>query len=371
MDTEYWLSIVDEIGPEFAKDAERRDAEDLFVPEYYDVLKEKGLISALVPKEFGGGGATYSTMAAILRRLAYHDSSASLALSMHQHLVAAQVFNQLNGRPAPLLPRVGADNIVLVSTGARDWMESNGTVTKVDGGYRVTARKSFASGSPAGAVAVTSAPYDDPADGPQVLHFGMSLKADGVSLHNDWQTHGMRATGSQTIVMENAFVADAGISLKRPRGGFAPVFNIVALVAMPFIAGVYVGIAEKASDIALGLARKRANDPTVQWAVGEMLSAAKVAGVTHDKLVSLTNDFEFTPTVDLTSEVFMLKTHAVEQAKKAVEAAMEASGGAGFYRVNGLERLLRDVRAGHYHPLPAKQQMAFTGRHALGLEPIE
>jgi hypothetical protein len=37
--------------------------------------------------------------------------------------------------------------------------------------------------------------------------------------------------------------------------------------------------------------------------------------------------------------------------------------------VNGLERLLRDVRASHYHPLPQKQQLIFSGRVALGLDP--
>lgn len=371
MDKHDWLGVVDEIGPQFAAEATERDAGDTFVAEHYPVLRERGLLSALVPEEFGGGGASYSTMAAILRRLGYHDGSTALALSMHQHLVAAQVFNHRNGRPAPLLPRVGQDNIVLVSTGARDWLESNGQVERVDGGFRVSARKAFASGSPAGAVAVTSAPYDHPEDGPQVLHFGVPLSADGVSLDDDWYVHGMRATGSRTIVMEKVFVPEGTISLARSRAGFAPIFNLVAGVAMPFIAGVYVGVAERAVDVALGLARKRADDPTVQWSVGEMLSALKVAQTCHDALVRLTNDLEFTPDVQNTSEVFMLKTHAVEQAKKAVESAMDASGGAGFYRCNGLERLLRDVRASHYHPLPAKQQMVFSGRLGLGLEAVD
>jgi alkylation response protein AidB-like acyl-CoA dehydrogenase len=370
MTTDRWLGIVDEIGPRFARGADERDAGDTFVADHYPVLKECGLVSALVPEEFGGGGASYSTVAAMLRRLGYHDSSTALALSMHQHLVAAQVFNHLNGRPAPLLPRVGADKIVLVSTGARDWMESNGTVERVEGGFRVTARKSFASGSPAGAVVVTSAPYDHPTDGPQVLHFGVPLSAEGVSLDNDWQVHGMRATGSGTVVFNNVFVPEATISLARARAGFAPIFNHEAGVAMPLISGVYVGIAERAAEIALGLAKKRAEDPVVQWSAGEMLSALKIAQTCHDALVERANDLEFTPSIENTSEVFMLKTHAVEQAKRAVDRAMETSGGAGFYRVNGLERLLRDVRAGHYHPLPEKQQMVLSGRVGLGLEAI-
>ena len=371
MASQPWLETVDEIGPEFAVGADERDAGDTFVAGHYPILKARGLISALVPEDLGGGGASYSTMAAILRRLGYHDSSTALALSMHQHLVAAQVFNHRNGRPAPLLPRIAKEQIVLVSTGARDWLESNGQVERVEGGYRVSARKAFASGSPAGAVAVTSAPYDHPTDGPQVLHFGVPLDAEGVSLDDDWYVHGMRATGSRTIVMDRVFVSDAAVSLARSRIGFAPIFNLVAGVAMPFIAGVYVGIAERAVEIALGLAKKRANDPTVQWSAGEMISALTVAKTSHDAMVRLTNDLDFTPNLENTSEVFILKTHVVEHAKKAVEAAMDASGGSGFYRANGLERLLRDVRAGHYHPLPAKQQIVFSGRLGLGLDPVE
>ena len=368
MNAQQWLEIVDEIGPKFAEGADVRDVTDCFVADHYPVLKERGLTSALVPQDLGGGGASYATMASILRRLGYHDSSTALALSMHQHLVAAQVFNHKNGRPAPLLPRVANDKAILVSTGARDWLESNGTVERVEGGFRVSARKSFASGSPVGSVLVTSAPYDHPTDGPQVLHFGVPFSAEGVSLDNDWYTHGMRATGSGTVVLDKVFVPEATISLTRPRAGFAPIFNLVATVAMPFITGVYVGVAERAVEIALGLAKKRANDTTVQWSVGEMLSALKVAQTCHDTLVAMANDFDVTPSVENTSQVFMLKAHAVAQAKKAVEAAMDASGGAGFYRVNGLERLLRDVRASHYHPLPEKQQLLFSGRLGLGLD---
>ncbi len=370
MDHQDWIDIVERIGPRFAEGAEEREASDTFVAEHYPVLKESGLLTALVPADLGGGGASFSTIAAVLRRLAYYDGSTALALSMHQHLVAAQVFNHLNGRPAPLLPRVVDEGLVLVSTGARDWMESNGTCERVEGGYRLTARKAFASGSPVGSVAVTSAPFDHPEDGPQVLHFGVPLKAEGVSLENDWQVLGMRSTGSGTIVMKDVFVPEGSISLTRPRAGFAPVFNVVAQVAMPLISGVYLGVAERAAEIGLELAKKRRDDPVVQWSVGEMLSAVAVAQTCFEQLVRMANDLAFTPEVHNTSRVFMLKTQAVEQAKKAVDAAMDASGGAGFYRKNGLARLFGDIRAGHYHPLPEKQQLVFSGRLALGLEPI-
>ena len=220
------------------------------------------------------------------------------------------------------------------------------------------------------AAVIRRAPYDSPTDGAQVLHFGVPLSAEGMSLHNDWQTHGMRATGSGTIVMDNVFVPETSISLARPRAGFAPVFNLVVGVAMPLITGVYVGVAERAVEIGIGLARKRANDPSVQWSSGEATTALKVAQTLQAEMVRMTNDLDFTPTVENTNEMFKLKAHAAEQARKAVQSAMDASGGSGFYRANGLERLLRDVRASEYHPLPANQQTFFAGRLALGLDPV-
>ena len=52
------------------------------------------------------------------------------------------------------------------------------------------------------------------------------------------------------------------------------------------------------------------------------------------------------------------------------EKALEAAGGAGYFRRHGLERLLRDVHGGQFHPLPEKRQQRFTGRMAMGLEPV-
>src|SRR5579872_678256 len=199
-------ALVQIIGPRFAEGAAVRDADDTFVAANYDVLKEHKVFSALIPAEFGGGGARHSAMCAFLRRLAHYCPSTALALSMHQHLVAAAVYNHRNGRPGKkLLQRVANDETILISTGANDWMESNGVMERADGGFRVTARKPFGSGSPKGGVLVTSAPYDDPKDGWQVLHFAVPFAAPGISLADDWRALGMRATGSHTIVLDKVF----------------------------------------------------------------------------------------------------------------------------------------------------------------------
>ena len=108
-------------------------------------------MSALVPSELGGGGATHGEVCQVLRELAHHCGSTALALSMHTHLVAAAVWRHKHGQPAEaLLRKIAASELVLVSTGAGDWVDSVGKAERAPGGYRVSAVKRFGSGSPVG-----------------------------------------------------------------------------------------------------------------------------------------------------------------------------------------------------------------------------
>ena len=50
--------------------------------------------------------------------------------------------------------------------------------------------------------------------------------------------------------------------------------------------------------------------------------------------------------------------------------ALESTGGSGYLRPSGIERLLRDAYAAQFHPLQEKKQQEFTGRITLGLDPI-
>jgi alkylation response protein AidB-like acyl-CoA dehydrogenase len=364
-------AVLAEIGPRFAERAAAHDESDSFVADNYEVLRQRKLFSALIPPELGGGGARYSEMCAFLRGLAQHCGSSALALSMHQHLVAAAVVNWRAGRPGQkLLERVAAGEAVLVSTGANDWMESSGAVERVEGGFRVSARKPFASGAPKGAVLVTSAPYDDPDQGPQVLHFPVPLSAAGASLADDWRTLGMRATGSQTVVLERVFVPEEAVALRRPRGGYHPAFNVILTVALPLVMSVYLGLAEAAAAIARTQARKRGGDPVAPYLLGELTDLLATAQLAVDDMVRRANDLDFVPALETADAMLVRKTIAANAVLKTAEKALETAGGAGFYRGLGLERLLRDVHGAQFHPLPEKRQQLFTGRIALGLDPI-
>jgi acyl-CoA dehydrogenase len=72
----------------------------------------------------------------------------------------------------------------------------------------------------------------------------------------------------------------------------------------------------------------------------------------------------------LANKILTRKTICAKAVIATAEKALEATGGAGFFRKTGLERLLRDVHAGQFHPLPEKRQTLFTGRVSMGLDPI-
>ena len=198
----------------------------------------------LVPSELGGGGATHAEACAVLATLARGCPATSLALSMHTHLVAAQVWRHRRGMPAPVLSKVADQQLVLVSTGASDWLESNGTATKTDTGFRVSGRKAPASGCPAGDILVTSIRWEDGPDGPQVIHAAVPFAAAGISIEETWDTLGMRATGSHTVVLDDVEVPDAAVALIRTADEWHPVWSTVMGAAMPLIMSSYVGVAD-------------------------------------------------------------------------------------------------------------------------------
>src|SRR5919197_2576592 len=139
-----WVAVARQLGPTFAARAAAHDANDSFVADNYAELKRCKVFSAGVPYELGGGGASHAELCAMLRELARYCGSTALALSMHTHLIAAAVWRHRQDQPGQgVLQRVAAEQLVLVSTGASDWLNSSGTARRVDGGYRVSGRKIF------------------------------------------------------------------------------------------------------------------------------------------------------------------------------------------------------------------------------------
>jgi len=366
-----WRTVVRELGPAFAARAAANEASDAFVADNYADLKAHRVFSAGIPLELGGGGATYAELCDLVRGLARSCGSTALALSMHTHLVATLAWRRLQGQPVdPFLRRVAAKQLVLVSSGASDWLKSSGSAERVDGGYRVSGRKIFGSGSPAGDFLITSAPYDDPADGPVVLHFPVPMRGAGVTVVETWRAMGMRGSGSNDVVFEGVFVPDSAVSLRRPLGEWHTFFNVVVTIALPLVMSAYVGVAEAARDLALQQLQRRQQDPDTWYLIGELDNALTTGQMALREMIDLNANYAFAPDISTANAVVIRKTIAAQSVIAAVEKAVEAVGGSAFMRTSALERLLRDIHGAQFHPMQAKRQHQFSGRVAFGLDPI-
>ncbi len=363
-----WAVVARELGAEFAKRAAAADEDDRFVEQNYADLKANGLLSAGVPAELGGAGASHAEMCEVVRELARHCGSTALAFSMHTHQVMTNAWRWRHTQ-APveaLLKRVAAENIVLLSSGGSDWLQGSGSATRVDGGFRIDARKIFTSGAPAGDLLLTSAVHDDPEAGPTVLHFGVPMTSDAVRIESTWRVMGMRGTGSHDVTIDGFFLPDAAVSGKRPQGKWHPLFHLISMIAIPLIYSVYVGIAGAARDRALAIAAKRRRDPHQLNLIGGMENELATARLAVGDMVAAAQSSRPGPAV--TSRVFIARTLAARAAIETVEQAMLVAGGSSFYRGNGLERLFRDVQAARYHPLQEGLQRELAARVALGLD---
>jgi alkylation response protein AidB-like acyl-CoA dehydrogenase len=355
------------VGPELAKHAEQHDREGTFVEEALSTLRDAGLMALGVPKELGGGGGTIRDAAMVQRELARHCASAALATSMHQHVVAFTAWRFRREMPGAeaTLRRVAEEGIVLVSTGGADQTHPRGEATKVDGGYKVSGRKIFCSQSPAGTVMSTMFAYDDPEQGRRVLNMSVPIAAEGVTVLDDWDTMGMRGTGSNSIVIDDVFVPDERVLANRPHGVLDPPFQVILSHALPIICGVYLGVAEAAFDAAREAAAPKAEDAIVQRQVGLMAHRLRVASWALDGALAEIGD-DPTPSMENVAAVMAAKREISLGGIEVCDLAMELAGGAAFYRGSVIERCYRDIRAIKFHPLNPEAALLHAGRVALG-----
>jgi len=217
------MKIVDkmaELGPRFAARSADTDREAAFPHENWADLKAAGLLAIAIPENAGGLGADFAAYALTSEELGRHCAPTGLTFNMH---VATTL---LVGEIGDSLGLGAADQTFLEARRDRLWKgvveehhvhsqpfsegiqpsATAGYATKavpVDGGYRVTGRKIFA--SLAGACDFHNVICTVDGD-PRIRFLGVPHTAEGVSFEGDWDPLGMRATDSRNLLMDNVFV---------------------------------------------------------------------------------------------------------------------------------------------------------------------
>lgn len=355
-------------APVLAAGAAGHDRDGTWVAESFQHLCDTGLLALAVPAELGGRGATIREVALVHRELAKHCASTALAMSMHQHVTAFTAWRYRRGLPGAeaTLRRIADEGIVLVSTGGADFTQPRGTATKVEGGYRVSGRKSFASQSPAGSVMSMMFTFDDPEQGRRVLNLSVPMADPGISVHDNWDTMGMRGTASNDISIDDVFVPDERVLANRPHGVVDPPLQVIVTIAFSIISAVYLGIAESAAGHAVAAAADRADDPTVQRQVGLMRHRLQIATWAHEGAMAVVGD-DPTPSMDTVAAVMAAKREIAAAGIEICDLAMEVGGGAAYFKGSPIERAYRDIRGAKFHPFSPEATLLHAGRLALGV----
>lgn len=349
-------------------------------------LKAAGYLTMLVPEEFGGGGCTLQQASRAQRRLAQAGPATALAVNMHHVIVGMAYTLWLRGdhRLDWVFREVMAGRVFAfgISEAGNDAVlfDSVSTAVPEGEGYRVSGTKIFTSLSPVWDYLVVHGRVE----GKDQLVFGfLERSADGITVKDDWDTLGMRASQSCTTILENVPMKPAHVGTHTQLGPNADplVWGIFGAFEL-LLASVYAGIGERAVNLASEIVAQRrshvnqapyAHDPDIRWQIAS-------AGILMDgvllQLDKLTDDVDALGTTrdpGYGGKWFLhfsgVKGRATEAAKDAVELAVRTSGGSQYFRSSELQRLYRDVIAGLYHPSDNESLHGSYAKALLG--PVE
>src|SRR5215472_14608150 len=374
--------LTDDMLQAFAERCGRYDRENRFFQEDFDDLQRAGYLTMAVPKELGGRGMNLAQVVREQRRLAYHAPATALGINMHVYWVGlvADLWRRGDRSAEWLLQEAMAGEVFNAGHAERGndipGLLSTSSAERVDGGFRVSGHKMFCSMAPVWTRSGLHATWADADGGPKIVHAFLPRSQSGYRIVETWDTLGMRATKSDDVVLDGAFVPDKYIARIVPAGQVDPF--VLGMFAWPLtgFANIYYGMARRAIDLAvtgikkktsLAVSRSMAYHPEIQHAFAEMALALDPIEPLLEKLAD-----DWSAGVDhgtnWPAKIVSAKYHAVEACWRSVDRAMEVSGGAGMFRSNELERLFRDARCGRFHPASTFLTHEIVGKTALGID---
>ena len=347
----------------------------------------------MVPQEFGGWGANLLESTLTMETLAQGDGSTALSFVMHVQVLGgtadtvagAAADQERSSWPQALFAQVCRDAVEqgalinsvasepnlgspsrggLPETTAEPVRENGTTVWLING------LKTFASLSPEMDYFIIPAALQDGSG--HVARFVIPA-GPHFEIIETWDAFGMRATGSHDLKIVNARVTEEqmiGRGAPSPRTtGKAPA-NAWFICT---VAAVYLGVAQAALDFATDFALKRvpialgkpiAELESIQRRLGQaellLLQARALLYNTADDWDQLDSQRD-----ELAPAVIATKFTVTNNAIEAVDHAVRVVGGAAMSRSMPLERYLRDVRPGLFHPLNDDQALTIFGKNAL------
>jgi alkylation response protein AidB-like acyl-CoA dehydrogenase len=373
------LAAARRFAPRVATRSEEIEAARRLPADLARELAEAGLFRMVVPETYGGFELHPALVLEAVETLARADGSTGWCV----------MIGALTAMCSAWLPEPAARTLY----GSPDVITGGvaaplGRAELLEGGYRVTGRWAWASGSQncrwlVGGAVVTK-------DGaPRLLREGVPevrlffFPIEDVTLHDTWHATGLCGTGSGDMEVRELFVpADRSVSFftERPRVD-RPLYAFPALGLLGLgIPAVALGIARRAIDELTTLAHQKklmplgrqvlATRPAVQEAVAEAEATLRAARALLLETVHTTFDAatRHEVTVRHRAELRLAYTHATRSAARVVDRMYEAAGGTAVYRSSPLQRCLRDIHVATQHAMVAPSTLELIGGVLLGVD---
>ncbi|HZP46582.1 MAG TPA: acyl-CoA dehydrogenase family protein [Candidatus Binataceae bacterium] len=376
-----FLDLAGKLADEFAPRAAKYDQEEAFPFENYARLKETGYTTLIIPTELGGLGATMLERIKAQERLAQGCGATALAINMHFNVIGLMIdlwrkFKRPNVEEK--LRRIAAERLICGGSGSEPdnsvlVLRPRATAKRVNGGWIVNGRKIFSTQSIALDLYFAEATWQDAPEGPTIITFFIPPKeTPGLEFKDDWYVMGMRASASRSSELKDAFVKESDVVLTRSVSRSGRITRIFAKA--PFTIGApYIGIAVAARNFTVDFMRDRpryplpypmSHLPAVYNKIGEMDLLIETARAVMWKAAA---DLEVDDGATWARKAVAARMVAIENSVRVVDLAQRAVGGASYFRRLPLERYLRDVRAGLFHPFDSDESLEFLGKSAFGL----
>ena len=331
-------------------------------PPLVEALYDAGVFKAMLPREVGGLEAEPLEWLQMIEELARINASAGW-LAFIQSGVGLTFLDP--ERFERFRKRAGGRLMIAMSLG-----RIGGKAVKADGGYRISGRWPFASGSPfatwLGGMSFVSA-----ADGSPVLDASGQPQrllaiwpADQARLIDTWDGLGLRGTGSGDFEISDLFVPDDQVN---PGFYGAPAYDraLFRIKEMPEVGhGAHaLGIASAALESFVeAVNMKPVPGSTRHMAMGHM-QAHQIAFARADVLVRAARtllhetvraayeDATVHPELSLELRVRLREANifSVRSAKEAVGLIFDMAGSSAVYRGRAIEKAFRDINTAANH----------------------
>jgi len=338
-------------------------------------FKRAGFFRILQPKRWGGLELDPQTFFDVQIEIARVCASSAWVLGVvGAHAWQLALFDEQAQRDV-----WGVDNSALISSS----YAPTGTIERADGGYSVRGRWSFSSGCDhcqwvfLGGFAPTEGKVPD-------MRTFLLPRSD-YRIEDNWNTIGLRGTGSKDIVVDGAFVPEHRThKLMDGFRGASPghKLNDAPLYRLPFgqlfvrsVSTSCIGIAQAALDAFIATASKRvaagdgakvAIDPNVQQLCAEAAAALdEVKLVLARNIATLMQYAERAEQAPIATRVRYRfdSSNAADRCAKLVSSLFSAAGGRALFLGNPLLRAWLDANAAraHYANNPDKPARNFGG----------